>query len=171
MLPKVLIPITFCLAASACGFQPLYSTIGSENIIANFSEIRIAPTKDRIGLVLSNELKQLFNPLHDPVQLKYHLVTTISISGRSLAVKKTAYATRRNLEVISNHKLFNSLSRRLISTGSNTVIASYNIYSSHYATLSAEKDAKTRAVKKLAQDIRIQIGAFFKARNQLSIVK
>ena len=151
-------------------FSP-YSSIGSENIIANFSEIRIEPTKDRIGQVLSNELKHLLNPLHEPIKPKYYLVTTLTISGRSLAVRKTAYATRSNLITVSKHQLFNSLSRKLISTGYNTVIVSYNIYSSRYATLSAEKDAETRAVKKLAQDIRLQIGTFFRAKTQLSIVQ
>jgi LPS-assembly lipoprotein len=171
LLSKKFISITFCLVVSSCGFQPLYSSLGSENIIANFSEIRIVPTKDRIGQILSNQLKHLLNPLYGTAKSKYYLVTTLTISAQSLAVKKTAFATRSKLEVVSNYQLFNSLNHKLISTGYNTVIASYNIYSSHYATLSAEKDAKTRAVKSLAQDIRIQLGAFFKAQNQLSIVQ
>jgi LPS-assembly lipoprotein len=157
--------------SSACGFQPLYSSKGSENIIADFSSIRVASTRDRIGQVLSNELKHLLNPFRAPIKPKYRLVTTLTVSTQSLAIKKTAHATRSNLEVNSTYQLINTFNRKLVSTGFNTVTVSYNIYSSHYATLSAAKDAKKRAAKKLAQDIRLQIGAYFKAQNQLNIAQ
>jgi LPS-assembly lipoprotein len=166
---KVILLLIFCIIASACGFQPLYSTGGSENIIADFSRIRVASTKDRIGQLLSNELKHLLNPLYTPTNPKYRLVTTLSVSVRPLAIKKTALATRSNLTVSSSHQLIETTGRKILSTGSNTITVSYNIYSAHYATLSAEKDAKKRAIKNLAQEIRLQLGAFFKAQNKLNI--
>ena len=171
MLSKASFIAVFCLAISACGFQPLYSSKGSENIIADFSDIQIAPIKDRIGQMLSNELKHLLNPLREPVNPKYRLIAILSESTYSLAVKKTALATRANLTVSSTHKLVDTQSRVTITSGTNSITVSYNIYSSHYATLSAEKDAKKRAVKELAQDIRLQMGAFFKAQNQQPFVQ
>ncbi len=163
--------MAFCIITSACGFQPLYSSKGVENIIADFSKIRVSSSKDRIGQVLSNELKHLLNPLYSPKNPKYRLVTTLVVSARPLAIKKTALATRSNLTVLSSYRLIEILSQKLVSTGSNTITVSYNIYSSHYATLSAEKDAKKRAAKNLAQEIRLQIGAFFKAQNQQNIIQ
>lgn len=171
MLSKTSLLAVFCLTVSACGFQPLYGSKGSENIIADFSDIQIAPIKDRIGQMLSNELKHLLNPLREPVKPKYRLITTLSQSTQSLAVKKTALATRANLTVRSSHQLVNTYTREVLSSGINSITVSYNIYSSHYATLSAEKDAKKRAVKELAQDIRLQTGAFFKAQNQQPVVQ
>ena len=171
MLSKALLFIVLCLITPACGFQPLYGSKGSENIIADFSKIHVSSIKDRTGQLLTNELKHLLNPLREPVNPKYQLVTTVSVSFRSLAVKKTAHATRSNLFATSAHHLINTTTRELVSSGSNTSTVSYNIYSSSYATLSAEKDAQKRAVKKLAQDIRLQLGAYFKSKNRLNTVQ
>ena len=160
-----------CIIVSACGFQPLYSTKGSANIIAEFSNISVSTSKDRIGQMLSNELKHLLNPLRKPIKPKYRLVTVLSKSVNSLAIKKTALATRSNLTVTSRHTLVDKGSSIILSAGINTITVSYNIFSSDYATLSAEKDAKERAIKELAQDIRLQIGAYFKTQNQLNILQ
>jgi LPS-assembly lipoprotein len=170
LLFKTSFQIFLCIILTACGFYPLYSTKGSANIIADFSSIYISPSRDRIGQMLSNELKHLLNPLREPIKPKYRLTTMLSKSINSLAIKKTALATRSNLTVTSQHTLIDSGSSIILSTGVNKITVSYNIFSSDYATLSAEKDAKERAIKELAQDIRLQIGAYFKAQNQLNVL-
>jgi LPS-assembly lipoprotein len=171
LLSKISLLVFFCLIVSACGFKPLYGTKGSENITADFFDIRVAPIKGRIGQMLSNELKYLLNPLHEPYKPKNRLIIDTVQSIRSLAVKKTALATRSNLKLRSQYRLIDTSSLKLLSSGSNEITVSFNIYSSNYATLTAEKDAKKRAVKELAQDIRLQLGAFFTANNHLNLVK
>jgi len=170
-LSKISLLVFFCLIVSACGFKPLYGTKGSENITADFFNIRVAPIKGRVGQMLSNELKYLLNPLHEPYKPKSRLIIDTVQSIRSLAVKKTALATRSNLKLRSRYRLIDTSSLKLLSSGSNEITVSFNIYSSNYATLTAEKDAKKRAVKELAQDIRLQLGAFFTANNHLNLVK
>lgn len=171
MLSKTSLPIFFCLILSSCGFKPLYGIIGSENITANFSDIQVVPAKGRVGQLLSNELKYLLHPLQKSYKPKYRLVIDIAQSIRSLAVKKTALATRSNLKLTCQYSLIDTSNLKVLNSNSNSITVSYNIYSSNYANLSAEKDAKKRAVKELAQDIRLQIGAYFKAQNQLNIVQ
>ena len=171
MLFKSPLIAVFCLTISACGFQPLYGSKGSANIVTDFSDVRVEPIKDRIGQLLSNELKHLLNPLRTPKNPKYSLITTLTQSTRSLAVKKTALATRANLLINSSYRLIDIQSRKTRTSVTNSITVSYNIYSSHYATISAEKDATKRATKELAQDIRLQIGIFFKSHNKQSVVQ
>ena len=171
MLSKSPLIAVFCIAVSACGFQPLYGSKGSSNIVADLSDVRVAPIKNRIGQLLSNELKHLLNPLRTPINPKYDLITTLTQSTRSLAVKKTALATRANLLINSSHHLVDIQSQQVLTSATNSITVSYNIYSSQYATLSAEKDATKRATKELAQDIRLQIGIFFKNHNKQSVVQ
>ena len=156
---------------SACGFQPLYGSKGSANIVTDFSDVRVEPIKDRIGQLLSNELKHLLNPLRTPINPKYSLITTLTQSTRSLAVKKTALATRANLLIVSSHRLVDIQSQQILTSAKNSITVSYNIYSSQYATISAEKEATKRAAKELAHDIRLQIGVFFKNHNKQSVVQ
>ncbi len=150
-----------CLLA-ACGFQPLYGSKGTTNVIADFSLIDVAQGKDRNGQLLTNELKHLLNPLKEPVRPKYRLVVQLTQSTRSLAIKKTALATRANLNAVVKYNLILNQTGELLTSGSNNIAVSYNIYSAEYATIAAEKDAANRAIKELAQDIRLQLGAYFK---------
>lgn len=154
--------LMICGLLSACGFQPLYGSKGTENIIGDFSDIQVGTGKDRIGQLLSNELKHLLNPLRSPQKPKYRLTTVLSESTNSLAVKKTASATRANLIVTSTYTLLSTETGSSLNSGTNSITVSYNIYSSDYATLAAEKDAQNRAIKELAQEIRLQLGAYFK---------
>ena len=82
MLFKSPLIAVFCIAVSACGFQPLYGSKGSSNIVADLSDVRVAPIKNRIGQLLSNELKHLLNPLRTPINPKYDLITTLTQSTR-----------------------------------------------------------------------------------------
>ncbi len=164
LLSKPLILLITCFVLTACGFQPLYGSKGSEDIISDFSDIQVAPSKDRIGQLLTNELRHLLNPQRNPLKPKYRLTTTLNDTSYSLAVKKTASATRTNLNVQSNYQLYSTINGSVLNSGSNSIIVSYNIYSSDYATLAAEKDAQNRAVKELAQEIRLQLGAYFKSQ-------
>lgn len=154
--------VCMCYVVSACGFQPLYGSTGDANAIANFSEIRVAPAKDRIGQLFTNELKHLLNPLREPIKPTYRLTSKITESTTSLAVKKSSLATRANLIATVNYNLISTRNGHVVSSGSNKITVSYNIYSAEYATLAAEKDARKRAVTELAQDTRLQLGAFFK---------
>jgi len=161
----------FCITVSACGFQPLYGSKGSSNIVADLSDVRVAPIKNRVGQLLSNELKHLLNPLRTSISPKYYLVIKLTQTTRSLAVKKTALATRANLLIISSYRLIDTKSQQILTKAKNSITVSYNIYSSQYATISAEKEATKRATKELAHDIRLQIGVFFKNHNKQSVLQ
>ena len=167
MLSNNSLLIVFCLILSACGFQPLYGSKGAENIISDFSNIQISPTNGRTGQMLSNELRHLLNPLREPIKAEYRLITDITVSIQSLAVKKTALATRSNLTIKSVYSLIDTTNQKVLNNGNNNITVSYNIFSSQYATIAAEKNAIKRAIKELAQDIRLEVGAFFKNQNQL----
>lgn len=161
-LSRSFLVLGFCAFVTACGFSPLYGTKGTDDIIAEFSDIQIAPIKDRVGQLLTNELKHLLNPLREPRQPRFRLISEISESTASLAVKKSALATRAILSSTVDYTLIATNTGQLLTKGSNNITVGYNLYSADYATLAAEKDARQRAVKELAQDIRLQLGAYFK---------
>ncbi len=153
-----------CLPAmvGACGFQPLYSVSGTGSVFSDFSSVQVAPAKDRIGQLLSNELRQLLNVSSGVPRPQYRLVTTVRESTSSLAVKKSALATRAILTAQVSYNLVSLRTHRTVTSGNNDIAVGYNIYSAEYATIAAEKDARNRAIKELAQDIRLQLGTYFK---------
>lgn len=146
----------------ACGFQPLYGTGSGSRVIADFSRVQVAPMRDRIGQQLHNQLERLLHPRGAAPQYRYRLQAKLNESTSSLAVKKSAFATRGNLTVTANYSLLEVSTRRSLVNASNAITVSYNIFNSEFETLMAEKDARKRAVRELAQEIRIRLGVYLR---------
>jgi LPS-assembly lipoprotein len=151
-----------CLTLAACGFQPLYGTSSGGQVIAGFSEIQVAPMRDRVGQLLHNELNRLLHPKGVAAKYAYRLTATLSEGKSSLAVKKSAFATRGNLTVTASYNLLQSTTGEIVLSASNPIVVSYNIFSSEFETLMAEKDARKRAIRALAQEIRIKLGVYLR---------
>lgn len=155
-----------CLIIGACGFQPLYGTQSVGQVIADFSTIQVAPMPDRIGQQLHNQLEQLLHPQGTNPRYAYRLDATLRESTTSLAVKKSAFATRANLSVTVGYTLTSISDRKPLFQASNSISVSYNIFDSEFESLVAEKDARKRAVRELAQEIRIRLGVFLRSRGK-----
>jgi len=148
------------LVLSGCGFQPLYGKSSDANTISKISEIKINPIKDRLGQQLHNYLLTALNPRGAPGNPLYLLEVLLTESKASLAVRKSAFATRANLQVTASFRLIPTKKGRPVFSGNSAITVSYNILNSDFATLSAEKDARNRAVREIAEDIRIQLAAY-----------
>ncbi len=158
-----LIVTVFCLILGGCGFQPLYGTKSAGQVIDNFSRVQIAPIADRIGQQLHNELGRLLHPKGPARKYSYRLKATLTKSTSSLAVKKSAFATRANLTVTASYSLVPLNGGTVLISESNTITVSYNIFSAEFETLMAEKNARKRAVQELAQEIRIRLGVYLRS--------
>ena len=144
-----------------CGFRPLYGDPSTGGSSAEFALIKVEPIKDRIGQLLRNHLRTAFNPKPRTQKPRYLLKTRVSQNTASLAVRKSAFATRANLTVAANFHLLNAATAKPLFSATRSITGSYNILDSEYATLAAEKDARNRTVRELSEDIRIQLGVYF----------
>ena len=157
-----LITVMAALAVlQGCGFRPLYGDSSTGGSSAEFALIKVEPIKGRIGQLLRNHLRTAFNPKPRTQKPRYLLRTRVTQGTSSLAVKKSAFATRANLKVTANFELLNAATAKPIFSAKRSITVSYNILDSEYATLAAEKDARIRAVRELSEDIRIQLGVYF----------
>jgi len=158
-LSKAVFGVLLVFQLAGCGFRPLYGETSREDVIQDFSEIQVAPIKDRIGPQLKNELELLLHSRGKSIKPRYRLSAVLNESKSSLAVKKSAVATRANLLLQSRFKLQVLRTGGSVEVWTNTITVSYNILDSEFATLMAEKDARKRAVQELAQEARVTLGA------------
>lgn len=149
------------VTVAACGFQPLYGSRLAGSSPAEFAQIRIEPIPDRIGQQLHNHLLTTLNPDGRPEKPAYVMKTKITESLSALGVRKTAFATRANLQMRAVYDLTGAATGKTVFSGDSTITVSYNILDSEFATLMAENDARARAVRELSEDIRIRLGVFF----------
>jgi LPS-assembly lipoprotein len=147
----------------ACGFQPLYQRDQTGIAVSTaFESIRVRPIADRVGQELRNHLYDALTPKGQPINPAWELDVTLDESIQMISVEQTSFSTRANLELTGLYSLkFIANTEVLGHEGAVTVISSYNIFDSEYATLVAERDARSRAVMILCNDIRRQLAIWF----------
>ncbi len=142
---------------SGCGFRPLHGQ-GGAGAEASLAMIQITRIADRNGQKLHNLLLDRLNPKGPPGRPAYILSVRLNEGLQNLAIRKDESATRANLTLTAHFTLARTGSDDTYS-GAAVSINSYNILQSDFATLSAENDARGRALRTLADEIRGRIAA------------
>ncbi len=151
------------LAASACGFKPVYDTgpPGADPVMASLHHLTIAPIRNRAGVRLRNELELLFSPPAEPAT--HILLIDLETRSRVTVIEEDASVRRRNHHLIADV--------RLVEAGEPTKPPEFRTIvranagaeqlPSDFATLVSEQAAEQRAVELLAQSIRQQLALHF----------
>lgn len=176
--------LVFCglFMLAGCGFRPLNnepsatSSAAGENIRADLATIHIKPIKDRVGQQLRNLLLSRLNPTGGPAQPLYNLHISLTESVQQLGIKKSSFATRANLLITARYWLTRTprldaggatgeapekLGDGELAKGSVQAISSYDISAYQFTTLTAQRDARRRAVREIADDLRTRIAVYF----------
>ncbi|MEQ8826152.1 MAG: LPS assembly lipoprotein LptE, partial [Parvibaculum sp.] len=136
------------------------------------SQVEIGPVRNtttdgrgvaRVGQQLHNALLDGLSPRGPRGEQIYRLVVTLDESIASLAVQKSADATRADLSLSSSFTLMDLRTGAQLYTGNSRATSSFNILNSEFATLMAEKGARDRAVRQLGDDIRLKVAIFLKS--------
>ncbi|WP_366653937.1 LPS assembly lipoprotein LptE [Fodinicurvata sp. EGI_FJ10296] len=149
-------------ALAGCGFRPVYGTLGGAGAEEELAAIDVSVIAEREGQQLRTYLIRMLNPRGRPVDPGYRLNVTLTESQANLAVQDGRSGTRRNLTMAAQYTL-SSLDGGEGTSGSLRTITSYNRQNDEFATLSAERDARERALVQTAEDIRIALATHFSA--------
>ncbi len=160
-LSGILIAVAGSAALTGCGFQPLHSRSGGASA-AGLAEIRITPIADRIGQQLHNLLLDKLTPMGPAPAPRYVLHVRLSESLQNLAVRKDDVATRANLVMRANFTLARADDGVTLLKNNAISANSYNILREEFATLSAENDARARAVRELSDAIRTRVAIYLR---------
>lgn len=152
--------LTSLLVLSACGFRPLHSQSSDVNLSHYLSSIEVESIADRSGQILRNDLQTRLSPRGPSSNTTFTLTTSLNESIQHLAIQKNAFAVRANLQLEVTYNLIRKSDKTVLLTSRNTVVTSYNITSSDYATLIAQKDARERALKEIADAMHTQLSVF-----------
>lgn len=153
-------------ALGGCGFRPLYGRTGDGNFSEVLAQVEIGPIPDRVGQIVRNALLERLTPKGTGGLVNYRLDVLLNESISSLAVQKSADATRADLTLSATYALTDIRSGKVIQRTNSQAVASFNILNSEFATLMAEKGARDRAARQLSDEIRLKVAIFL--RSQIS---
>ena len=153
--------VLVAILAAACGFRPLYEGRATGTVTADLATIKVNVIHDRPGQQLRNELIDRLNPRGAPKKALYHLDVRLTEARQELGIRKDETATRANIEESATFVLMRAEDGEIVYRGSSRATTSYNIVTSEFGALSAESDARRRALEDLSHDITSRLGLFF----------
>lgn len=138
---------------SGCGFTPLYADAAVENgrPLQDYIKVGAIAAPESVQTYLYDALNErlAFNGGETP---RYVLSVEAKETAQRLAVQTDATVTRYNYRLTGDYRLTNLQTGEVIK-GRVGAVTSYNIVSSQYSTLFAEKNAQEKAARLLAEDI------------------
>lgn len=152
--------------SSGCGFTPVhgkYSGSGNASVQNSLSGISIGNIPDREGQFLRNALMDRFYTDGRPVNPAYRLeIDKIDQTKTDLDITKNSDATRAQLRLRSQMKLYDTRTNNLILQRQLSAVTSYNILQSQFTTRVSEQNARENALSDLADQIERQLSLHFK---------
>ena len=146
------------LGVAGCGFKPLLATDGGAR--GELARVHIERIADRTGQQLRNALLLSFPPGDPNAPAAWRLKVTLEESTKRLGVVKQDVATRANLTLTARYVLEDAAGGRTATAGELRSVNSYNILDSPYGTLAAERNARTRGVRQLADGLTARLAAW-----------
>lgn len=144
---------------TGCGFRPLYGSQGGAGR-EELARVRIDLIPDRIGQQLRNELLDRFNPRGEARDAQYRLGVVVRTRRVDTAIRRDETTRTVRLEVDAQYSLIELANSTVPLTGVSRAATTFTVFTSEFATLSAENDARARAVREIADDLALRIGAF-----------
>lgn len=150
------------LGFAACGFTPLYGTRGavtSETVVAALAQVDVRPIAERRGMVLRQELNEKLHSAGTIATPRFDLQVRLATRTQELGVRKDSTTSRANLILTATFTLWDGTARLMRDRVQSTV--SYNILDDQYATIASERDAESRAIRQVSEEIRTRLAVYF----------
>lgn len=148
-------------ALSGCGFRPLYGNGDDRDAAAELASVRVDPLRDRVGQQMHNFLRDRLNPDGQPISPEYRLRVELRETRSELGVRRDETATRANLRVVADFALLRYDGNASLLAGRSSSTTSYDILTNPFATTVSEDNARERALREVADDIRTRLALFF----------
>jgi LPS-assembly lipoprotein len=162
-------------AVAACGFEPMYGERtgtapadrpAQSGVRSDLFGTRVATIADRVGQQVRNQLVDRLNPQGEPAQPAYYLVVRLNEQKDSVLTRSDEFSTATSLRLVADFEVRDPKGN-ILNTGYSRAIARYNTLRSQYATIAAEDNARERAAREVAEDIRGKLAVFYAHRRGL----
>ena len=160
-----LLLLLVALATAACGFRPLYGRTDLDPRVApTLSAVYVDPIPERAGYELRNSLLDLFNATGQADGTVYRLKLTLNEKEEAVVLQSNTAITRYNYTLTAHYDLLPRESTSPVKSGDVTALAAYNVAAAPflYATVTEERDAKSRAANDIAERIRTELAVYLR---------
>jgi LPS-assembly lipoprotein len=153
--------LVLSLAVAGCGYGPLYRRDAASNPLADLRAVDIPASNSRLVQEIRNNLLDLMSPEGRPEAPRYRLSVTANESQGSVLITRSDVVTRYNLTLAANYALHDAKTGAVLFSGAANSFAAYSVVRAEFASLAAERDARSRAAREVGEQIRARLAAYF----------
>ena len=151
-------------ALSGCGFEPLYGRFGNSSIADELATIKVELIANRSGQILRNYLLDGLTPRGTPDRGAYTLrVELIEPLPQDLGITRNESVVRYSYSSVARFFLFDATTRQVFA-GDASGLSSYEVTGSEFSTVSGQLNARDRVLEEIANEIKSQLGVWFRTR-------
>jgi LPS-assembly lipoprotein len=148
---------------AACSYRPLYGTSADgKGVAVALSSIAIAEQKTRSGQIVRNNLVSSFGSSAEQAFTLRLMPEEKTQEVSALAGQKLS---RHRLKLKVKFELLSRQSQEVVTSGASFSNVSYDTVEQPIADLRAVENARERAAREVAEDVRLRLAAYFSAQN------
>jgi LPS-assembly lipoprotein len=147
---------------AGCGFHPLYADHGHDGSDTALASVEVDQIRDRLGQVLTNQLRDGFNPTSAAVPARYELEVSLTSSQYDSALRSDGTASHTSIRISANYVLRNLADKKTALTGNVRADNGLDVLDNQYANTIGVKTEELRAVRDVGDQIHEKIAIFLR---------
>lgn len=154
-----LFAMTVVFIVTACGFSPVYGP-KDKTVLVAMNNVAISNIPDRNGQILRNHLIDRLYIKGRPSNPTSRLSVSIRAEESDLAIQKDATASRRELALWAHYSLRTFKGKELVKGTAHSIV-SFSKLEAQYGTVTAQRNAYSRALKEASEQITNRLALYF----------
>lgn len=147
---------------AGCGFHPLYADHSQDGLDPALASVKVSQIHDRLGQVLTNQLRDGFNPTSGGVPARYQLEVSLTKTEYDSALRSDGTASHTSIRITANYVLRSLADSKTALTG---VVQSDNgldVLDNQYANTTAQQTEELRAVRDVGDQIHEKVAIYLR---------
>ena len=152
-MTRLITMLCAALLLTGCGFTPMYGTDAENSSVTQaMAAIDIEEIPDRLGKQVHNNLLDAITPGGMPGSAQYRLQVQLLEEREDVGLRQDASVTRANYRLRAQFRLIDNNDEAVLIHGSTWAETAFDVTSSDYSTLIAERAAQERLARDVALD-------------------
>jgi LPS-assembly lipoprotein len=145
------------LGLAGCGFHPLYGEHEQSGLDGTLAAIQVDQIRDRLGQILTNQLRDGFNPTSAGIPARYRLSVSLVKQEYDSALRSDGTASHTTIRITASYALHSLGDNKLATSGTVNSTNGLDVLDNQYANTIGEQTEETRAVHDIGEQIRERV--------------
>jgi LPS-assembly lipoprotein len=147
---------------AGCGFHPLYADHSRDPLEPALASVQVDQIKDRLGQVLTTQLRDGFNPTSAGVPARYRLEVYLQTQHYDSALRSDGTASHTNIHVLANYVLRSLADNKPVFSGKAQSDNGLDVLDNQYANTIGEQTEELRAVHDVGDQIHQRVAIYLR---------